>query len=190
MGQGKIIIVSAPSGCGKSTIINALLERGEIDMEFSVSATSRPPRQGEQNGVNYWFLSEEEFRRRIDNDEFIEYEEVYAGRLYGTLRSEIDRIVSTGHNIVLDIDVKGAMNVKRIYGDRALALFIMPPSVEALRQRLINRATETPEAIRERVDKAEAELTYASRYDVRIINDNLDTAINDTERVLKDFLRQ
>lgn len=187
MQSGKIIIFSAPSGCGKSTIINALLERGRVDMKFSVSATSRPPRQGETHGINYWFLSEDEFRRRIEADEFIEYEEVYKGRYYGTLRSEIDRIISTGHNIVLDIDVKGAMNVKRQYGDRALALFIMPPSLDALRDRLTGRATDSPEAIEERLAKASDELSYAPRYDTQVVNDDLTTAVDETERILLDF---
>ncbi len=188
MKEGKIIILSAPSGCGKSTIINALLDRGQIDMQFSVSATSRPPRQGETNGVNYWFLTEDEFRDRIAAGDFIEYEEVYRGRFYGTLRSEIDRITGIGHNIVLDIDVKGAMNVKKLYGERALTLFILPPSVETLRQRLYSRATDTPEAIEERLAKAESELQYAPLYDARIVNDDLPTAVNDTELTLKEFL--
>lgn len=185
---GKIIIMSAPSGCGKSTIINALLERGDIDMQFSISATSRLPRGEEKHGVHYYFLTEEEFRDRISRDEFIEYEEVYAGRFYGTLRSEIDRITGEGHNVVLDIDVKGAMNVKRLYGDKALALFIMPPSIETLRKRLEGRATDAPEVIDERVRKAAYELEFAPRYDAVVINDDLDAAVEDTHRVITDFL--
>ena len=185
---GKIIIMSAPSGCGKSTIINALLDRGDIDMQFSISATSRKPRGEEQHGVHYYFLTEEEFRDRISRDEFVEYEEVYAGRFYGTLRSEIDRITGEGHNVVLDIDVKGAMNVKRLYGDMALALFIMPPSIETLRKRLEGRATDAPEVIDERVRKAAYELEFAPRYDATVVNDDLATAIEETHRLITDFL--
>lgn len=186
--DGKIIIVSAPSGCGKSTIINALLERGDIDMQFSISATSRQPREGEVHGVNYYFLTEEEFRNHIAMGHFVEWEEVYAGRYYGTLKSEIDRIVAGGHNVVLDIDVKGAMNVKSIYGDRALALFIMPPSIEELRRRLESRATDAPEVIDERVAKAAYELSFATRYDARVVNDELSKAVNETHDVIAEFL--
>ncbi len=186
--QGKIIIVSAPSGCGKSTIINALLKRGDLDLQFSISATSRSPRAGEKHGVHYYFLSEPEFRSRIEAGDFVEYEEVYAGRFYGTLRSEIDRIVNAGHNVVLDIDVKGAINVKTLYGDRALALFIMPPSVDELRRRLEGRATDTPEVIDERVRKASYEIEFAPRYDVTVVNDDLDTAIADVHRVISEFV--
>lgn len=185
--KGKVIIISAPSGCGKSTIINALLAKGEIDMQFSVSATNRKPREGEKHGVNYYFLSDEEFRRAIDAGEFVEYEEVYPGRYYGTLRSEIDRIVDAGHNVVLDIDVKGGVNVKRMYGDEAVSVFIQPPSVEALRQRLIGRGTETPEAIAQRVDRAEFEISYAPQFDHAVVNDDLDKAIAEVSDILKDF---
>ena len=185
--KGKVIIISAPSGCGKSTIINALLAKGEIDMQFSVSATNRKPREGEKHGVNYYFLSDEEFRRAIDAGEFVEYEEVYPGRYYGTLRSEIDRIVDAGHNVVLDIDVKGGVNVKRMYGDEAVSVFIQPPSVEALRQRLIGRGTETPEAIAQRVDRAEFEISYAPQFDHAVVNDDLDKAIAEVSDIPKDF---
>ncbi len=185
--KGKVIIISAPSGCGKSTIINALLAKGEIDMQFSVSATNRKPREGEKHGVNYYFLSDEEFRRAIDAGEFVEYEEVYPGRYYGTLRGEIDRIVDAGHNVVLDIDVKGGVNVKRMYGDEAVSVFIQPPSVEALRQRLIGRGTETPEAIAQRVDRAEFEISYAPQFDHAVVNDDLDKAIAEVSDILKDF---
>jgi guanylate kinase len=186
--SGKIIIVSAPSGCGKSTIINALFEKGDIDMRFSVSATSRAPREGEEHGVHYYFLTEDEFRRKIDTGDFVEYEEVYQGRFYGTLRSEIDRVINSGHNIVLDIDVKGAMNVKRIYGDRALSVFIMPPSIDELRTRLEKRATDAPEVIEERVGKAAYELTFAPEYDVTVVNDVLSEAIAEVHKVITDFL--
>lgn len=187
MSKGKIIIISAPSGCGKSTIINALLERGEIDMQFSVSATNRQPRTGEEHGVNYYFLSDEEFRRAIDGDEFVEFEEVYPGRYYGTLKSEIKRITDAGHNVVLDIDVKGGVNVKRMYGDDAVSVFIQPPSVEALRQRLEGRGTETPEAIAQRVDRAEFEIGFAPQFDHTVVNDNLAEAIDNVSDILKDF---
>lgn len=185
--HGKIIIISAPSGCGKSTIINALLQQGEIDMQFSVSATNRQPRPGEIDGVSYHFLSDEDFRSAIANGEFVEYEEVYPGRYYGTLRSEIGRIVDSGHNVVLDIDVKGGVNVKKLYGDRAVSIFIKPPSIEALRERLVGRATETPEAIDQRVARAELEISYAPQFDHVVVNDDLIQAIGNVSSILKDF---
>lgn len=185
---GKIIIISAPSGCGKSTIINELLRRGEIDLEFSVSATSRPPRKGEVDGVNYYFLSEEQFRNAIADGKFVEYEEVYPGRFYGTLRSEVERKCSEGHNVVLDIDVKGGVNVKKMFGDQAISIFILPPSVEELKHRLEGRGTDSPEAIAERVGKAEYELSFADGYDIQVVNDNLDEAVEDTGRIIKDFI--
>ena len=188
MSEGKIIIVSAPSGCGKSTIINALMARGDIDMQFSVSATNRPPREGEVDGVNYHFLSDEEFRREISNDAFIEYEEVYPGRFYGTLKREVERVCGQGHNIVLDIDVKGGVNVKKMYGDRALSLFIVPPSVETLRRRLESRATDDKAAIDCRVAKAEYELSFSPMYDCRIVNDNLDEAVENVHDVIVKFI--
>lgn len=186
--EGKIIIVSAPSGCGKSTIINRLLQKGEIDMEFSVSATNRQPREGEVHGVSYWFLTDEEFRQAIADDNFVEYEEVYPGRFYGTLKSEVERRCREGHNVVLDIDVKGGVNVKRMYGERALALFIEPPSIDALRVRLEGRGTESPEAISQLLGKAEYELSFAPSYDIRIVNDDLDKAVADTEKAIKQFV--
>ena len=187
---GKIIIISAPSGCGKSTIINELLRRGEIDMEFPVSATSRPPREGEINGKHYFFMTEQEFRDAIAADAFVEYEEVYPGRFYGTLRSEVERRCAEGHNVILDIDVKGGVRVKKMFGDKALSLFIMPPSVDELRRRLEKRGTDTPEAIAQRVGKAEFELGFADDYDKCVINDNLDTAIALTDSIIKEFIRQ
>ena len=187
--RGKVIIISAPSGCGKSTIIKALLEKGEVDMQFSVSATNRPPRPGEEHGVHYYFLSDDDFRKAIANDDFVEYEEVYPGRFYGTLRSEIARIVDGGHNVVLDIDVKGGVNVKRLYGSEAVSIFIQPPSVEALRQRLEGRGTESPEAIDQRVARAELEISYAPQFDHVVINDLLPEAIEAVEGILKSFTR-
>ena len=186
--QGKIIIISAPSGCGKSTIINELLRRGDIDLEFSVSATSRPPREGEKHGINYYFLTEEEFRQAIAEGKFVEYEEVYPGRFYGTFRSEVERKCAEGHNVVLDIDVKGGVNVKKMFGGRALSLFILPPSVEELKRRLEGRGTDSPEAIAERVGKAEYELSFAKDYDKKVVNDNLDEAVDQTEKIIKEFI--
>lgn len=188
MKRGKIIIISAPSGCGKSTIIKALMAKGEIDMQFSVSATSRQPRAGETDGKEYFFMSEDEFRQAIAADAFVEYEEVYPGRFYGTLKSEIERICNEGHNVVLDIDVKGGVNVKSLYGADAVSIFIMPPSIDALRQRLTGRATDSDEVIEERVGRAAFELTFAPQYDVTVVNDDLDKAINDTSDSIKEFL--
>lgn len=186
--EGKIIIVSAPSGSGKSTIIGRLMERGNIDMEFSVSATNRAPRGSEVDGREYHFLSTERFREAIANGEFVEYEEVYQGRFYGTLRSEIDSRTAAGRNVILDIDVKGGVNVKKIFGNRALSLFIMPPSVEELRRRLEGRATDSPEAIAERVGKAEYELGFAQQFDRVVVNDSLDRAVGDAEDAILTFL--
>ena len=185
MEKGKIIIISAPSGCGKSTIINALLKRGEIDMQFSVSATNRPPRDGEVHGVNYYFLTDDDFKKAISQGDFVEYEEVYPGRYYGTLKSEIARIVDGGHNVVLDIDVKGGVNVKRMYGDEAVSVFIQPPSVEALRSRLVGRGTETEDAIEQRVARAEFEIGYAPQFDHTVVNDDLTEAIENVSKNLK-----
>ncbi len=186
--EGKIIIISAPSGCGKSTIINAILNEGDIDMQFSISATSRKPRGEERDGVHYYFLSEDEFRDKIANNEFVEYEEVYPGRFYGTLRSEITRICGEGHNVVLDIDVKGGVNVKQQYGGHARSIFIKPPSIAELRRRLEGRATDAPEVIDERVAKADYEISFASQYDHCVVNDNLSEAIAETRKIILDFI--
>ena len=181
-------MVAAPSGCGKSTIINALLEGGDLNLGFSVSATTRPPREGEEHGVNYYFMTEEAFRDAIAEDEFIEYEEVYPGRFYGTLRSEIDRITGQGHNIILDLDVNGALGVKRIYGDEALTIFIEPPSIAELRRRLEFRGTETEEVIDVRVDRAQYEISRAGEFDRRVVNDQLDEAIRQTRNLIGGFI--
>lgn len=188
--EPKIVIFSAPSGTGKSTIINRLGQREDVpEMKFSVSATSRAPRGAEKDGVEYRFLTADEFRRRIDNGEFVEYEEVYPGRFYGTLKSEIDRILDSGHNCVLDLDVKGALNVKKIYGDKALALFIQPPSVEALRQRLEGRNTDSAEDIEKRLERAEYELAQAQHFDRIVVNDDLDHAVQETAEACISFLK-
>lgn len=185
--EGKIIIVSAPSGSGKSTIIHRIMDSGNVDMEFSVSATNREPRGQEVNGKDYHFLTTEGFMRGIERGDFIEYEEVYPGRYYGTLRSEINARCAAGRNVVLDIDVKGGERVKRIFGDRAVSIFIMPPSVDELRRRLEARAVDTPESIDERVGKAEFEMTYAPKFDHVVVNDNLDKAVAETEKIILDF---
>lgn len=186
--MGKLIIFSAPSGSGKSTIIKALKDRGNVPLEFSVSATNRPPRPGEVDGVHYYFLSTDDFNRRIANGDFVEYEEVYPGRFYGTLKEEIDRRLAAGENVVLDIDVHGGVNVKKLYGSRALALFIQPPSVDALRSRLEGRGTESAETIAQRIGRAEYELSFAPQFDARVVNDSLPEAVADTERIIKEFI--
>lgn len=186
--QGKLIIFSAPSGSGKSTIINKLMSEYGLRGRFSISATSRKLRGSEQDGVEYYFLTEEDFRRRISEGDFLEYEEVYPGCFYGTLRSEVDRTLARGENVILDIDVQGGLNVKKIYGDRALTLFIQPPSIERLRERLERRGTDAPEVIERRLAKAETELSFAHRYDAVVVNDDLEEACSDAARVIEDFL--
>lgn len=187
--QGKIVVLSAPSGCGKSTIISRLLqEPGALPLKFSVSATNRDPRPGETDGVSYHFLSTERFREAVQGGEFIEWEEVYPGRYYGTLRSEIDNKIAAGQHVVLDIDVKGALSVKRLYGDRALTLFIQPPSVDELRRRLETRATDAPEVIDQRVGKAEYELSFAPQFDASVVNDDLDTAVEQARNIITNHL--
>lgn len=185
--QGKLIIFSAPSGAGKSTIVQHLLTRN-LDLEFSVSATSRAPRGAEKHGEHYYFLSADEFRKSIDNNEFIEFEEVYRDLYYGTLRSEVERITSKGKNIIFDVDVVGGLNIKKQYGDRALAIFIAPPGVDELRKRLVGRGTDTPEMIEQRVEKAAYELTFAPKFDVVVVNDDLSKAQNETEQIIREFL--
>ncbi len=165
------------------------MARGNVDLRFSVSATSRQPRQGETDGVNYFFLTEDEFRRRIEAGDFIEYEEVYPGRFYGTLRSEVENTCDAGHNVVLDIDVKGGVNVASLFGDRATSIFIMPPSVEELERRLRKRATDSEEVIAERVAKAEYEISFANRYDHVVVNDDLAEAVDATEKLIIDFVK-
>lgn len=189
MSKGKIIVISAPSGCGKSTIINSILDSGEFPLNFSVSATNRPPRPDEEHGVHYYFLTTDEFRNAISDGEFVEWEEVYPGRYYGTLRSELDRMISEGLNVIVDIDVKGAINVKKQYGDLARTIFVEPPSIEALRKRLEARGTDTPELIDMRINRAEYELSFAPQFDTRVVNDNLQTAVAETEGIISEFIK-
>lgn len=187
--NGKLIIFSAPSGSGKSTIINYLLKQN-LNLAFSISATSRPPRGEEKHGVEYFFLSPDEFRQRISNNEFLEYEEVYKDRYYGTLKAQVEKQLEAGQNVVFDVDVVGGCNIKKFYGDRALSLFIQPPCVEELRRRLIGRGTDAPEVIEHRVAKAEYELSFASKFDKVIINDDLEAAKAEALKVIKEFLNK
>ena len=187
--RGKLIIFSAPSGTGKSTIISWLMkEHPELNMAFSISCTSRAPRGTEQNGVESFFLTPEEFRQRIDNDEFLEYEEVYQDRFYGTLKAQVERQLEAGQNVVFDVDVKGGVNIKEHYGDEALSIFIQPPSVAELRRRLEGRGTDAPEVIDQRIARAEFELTFAEKFDRIVVNDVLEQAKADALTVIEEFL--
>lgn len=187
---GKLIIFSAPSGSGKSTIVQWLMkEHPELRLAFSISATTRAPRGTEKNGVEYLFLTPEEFKAKIDKNEFLEYEEVYKDRFYGTLKSQVESQTEQGENVVFDVDVKGGCNIKKHYGRRALSIFIQPPSVEELRRRLVNRATDAPEVIEQRLDKASYELTFAKEFDYIVVNDDLQTAEEETYRLVSDFLK-
>ena len=189
MNTGKLIIFSAPSGSGKSTLVNYLMEQHpELQLAFSISCTSRAPRGKEKNGVEYFFLSPEEFKKKIANDEFLEYEEVYEDRFYGTLKSQVEVQSQAGQNVVFDVDVKGGINIKKHYGSRALSVFIQPPSVEELRNRLVGRATDAPEVIEQRLNKAEYELSLADKFDRIVINDDLEKAKVDVYNVIKLFL--
>ena len=186
-----MLIVSAPSGSGKSTIVNWLMqEHPELKLYFSISCTSRAPRGTEQNGVEYFFLTPEEFKTKIQNNEFLEYEEVYENRFYGTLKQQVENQREAGQNVVFDVDVKGGVNIKKHYGDEALSLFIQPPSVAELRKRLEGRGTDSAEAIEERLAKAEYEMTFASQFDHVIVNDDLQAAKQETLSVVMDFLNQ
>lgn len=186
----KVIIFSAPSGAGKSTIVNHILGIRN-DLEFSISATSRAPRGQEKHGVEYYFFSADEFRKMIEEDKFVEHEEVYPGSFYGTLKSEVERIWAKGNAIVFDIDVQGGVNLKRIFGEQALSVFIQAPSVEILRKRLIGRGTDTMEAIEKRVAKAESEMEFAAgKFDYVLVNDDLQTALAEAENIVGDFLKK
>jgi len=185
----RLLIFSAPSGTGKSTIINWLMaEHPELHLAFSISCTSRAPRGTERHGVEYFFLSPEEFRERVEHDEFLEYEEVYTDRYYGTLKSQVENQLNAGQNVVFDVDVKGGMNIKEFYGGRALSIFIQPPSVEELRRRLEGRATDTPEVINDRIARAEFELAFTSKFDRVVVNDDLEKAKQETLGIVREFL--
>ena len=187
--MGKLIIFSAPSGSGKSTIINYLLQQN-LNLAFSISATSRPPRGTEQHGVEYFFLSPEEFRQRIANDEFLEYEEVYTDRFYGTLKEQVEKQLAAGQNVIFDVDVKGGCNIKKFYGERALSVFIQPPSVEELRRRLNGRGTDSQEVIESRIAKDEYELSFADKFDVVVVNDELEKAQAEALATIQEFLKK
>ena len=189
MQQGKLIIFSAPSGSGKTTIVKRLLSTFP-QFEFSISATSRQPRGEERDGVDYFFLTQEEFKQKVAEDAFVEWEEVYNGTCDGTLRSEMERIWAKGNVIIFDVDVLGGINLKRIFGQRACSIFIKAPSVEALRERLIGRGTDSMETIEKRVAKAEFELSKAAEFDFTVVNDSLDEAVARTENIIKDFLKE
>ncbi|MDE6438414.1 MAG: guanylate kinase [Muribaculaceae bacterium] len=187
--KGKLIIISAPSGCGKSTIIGDIMDRGNLDLQFSVSATNRKPRQGEVDGVNYHFLTDQQFQDLIAEGAFVEYEQVYPGRYYGTLRSEIQDRVNAGRNVILDIDVKGGVNVKQQFGDAAMSIFIAPPSIPELRWRLKTRGSDSDEEIEQRVGRAAYELTFQKDYDHVVVNDTLPEAIAQIEGLMSDYLK-
>ncbi|WP_430935350.1 MULTISPECIES: guanylate kinase [unclassified Saccharicrinis] len=185
--NGKLIIFSAPSGSGKTTIVKNLLEK-DFKMEFSISATTRAPRVNEKHGVDYYFLTPEEFRSKINDDDLLEWEEVYNDKYYGTLKSEVERITSKGNNVVFDVDVVGGLNIKKMYGNRAIAIFVKPPSIKELKKRLEIRGTDSEEVIAQRINKAEEELSYANNFDHIVVNSNLDLAIEQTEKILYNFL--
>ena len=190
-GRGRLLVFSAPSGSGKSTIVQWLVkEHPELNLHFSVSCTSRLPRGTEQNGVEYFFISPEEFKKKIENEEFIEYEEVYKDRYYGTLKSQVEQQISRGENVVFDVDVKGGCNIKQCYGSRAMSIFVQPPSIEELRRRLNSRGTDTPEVIEQRLAKADYELSFARKFDHIVVNDDLETAKQKTYELLSTFLNQ
>ncbi len=194
--MGKAILFSAPSGCGKTTIIKELMASEATErldpkaLAFSISATSRKPRGDEQHGTDYYFLSEEEFRQRVADDEFLEWEEVYAGTCYGTLKSEVQRLWDEGKVIVFDVDVNGGRNLKRYFGDQALSIFVMPPSLEVLEQRLRNRGTDSEEAIAKRLGRSAEELKQAPHFDRTIVNDDLRHAVSETRREVEAFLNE
>lgn len=187
--QGKIIILSAPSGSGKSTIISHLVKDEDLKLGFSISATSRAPRGEEKHGKEYFFLSEEEFKLKAAEGKFVEWEEVYPGVCYGTLVSEIDRITSSGRNLIMDVDVKGALNIKKRYGNRAITLFIMPPDENTLAERLKKRGTDSEENINKRLKKAEYEMSFAPQFDAVVVNDCLEEAVQNTNRLIKEFIK-
>jgi guanylate kinase len=185
--KGKLVIFSAPSGAGKTTIVRHLLQQ-DLDLEFSVSATSRNPRSGEVDGKDYYFLTTEQFKEKIKYNEFLEWEEVYMDIFYGTLKSEVEKIRRSHKNVIFDVDVVGGMNIKKYYGKNALAVFVMPPSADELKDRLVSRATDNEQSIRMRVEKALSELNYANQFDVVLINDDLQVALNEAVKVVSEFI--
>jgi guanylate kinase len=187
--EGKLVIISAPSGAGKTTIVRHLLDSG-LNLAFSVSATTRSARGNEEDGIDYFFMSVPEFRRRIENDEFVEWEEVYKDLLYGTLKSEVERIWSGGRHVIFDVDAKGGINLKKRFGIKSIAIFIMPPSVDELQNRLVKRGTDKPEKIRIRVNKAEEEIKLANQFDTVILNHYLDMAKDETLKIVRSFLEE
>ena len=188
MEKGKIIVLSAPSGSGKSTIIKALMKNRELKLDFSISATSRLPRGEEQHGKDYFFMSEEEFKGKVTEGYFVEWEEVYPGVCYGTLVSEVERITGSGNNLIMDVDVKGALNIKDRFSDDTLTIFIMPPGLQELENRLRNRGTESVDTITKRLQKAEYEMSFAPKFDKTVVNDNLETAVEEVENLIKGFI--
>ncbi len=186
---GKLIIFSAPSGSGKSTIINYLLTQ-DLNLYFSISATSRPPRGSEKEGVEYFFLTPDDFRARIANDEFVEYQEVYEDRFYGTLKSQVEKQLASGQNVVFDVDVLGGCNIKKFYGDRALSIFIQPPSIEELRNRLLKRGTDSAAVIEDRIARASYELSFSPKFDKVVVNDDLERAEKEVKQLVSDFLNR
>ena len=188
MKEGKIIIFSAPSGAGKTTIVHKMLANSDLNLEFSVSVCSRSKRAKELHGKDYYFVSTDTFRQMIENKEFLEWEEVYKDSYYGSKKSEVERIIANGKNVVFDIDVKGGINIKKYYGDKALSFFIMPPSIEELEKRLINRGTDSLEKIKTRIEKAKYEISFSNKFDIIIINDNLNNAIEEIEQKIKAFI--
>ena len=185
--DGKVVIFSAPSGAGKTTIVKEMLTQ-KFGLEFSISACSRPKRENEVDGKDYYFLSVEDFKKKIENDEFLEWEEVYKDQFYGTLRSEVDRIWGKGRDVIFDVDVIGGVNIKSVFGDKALAIFVKPPSLDILKDRLLGRSTEDEGSLKKRLEKAEFEMTYADDFDVQIINDELDVTIDEAKAILFSFL--
>lgn len=185
--QGRLIIVSAPSGAGKTSIVKYVLDNIP-QLAFSISATSRSKRENEQNGKDYYFLTADDFKRKLANDEFLEWQEVYPNQFYGTLKSEVERLWNEGKHVIFDVDVLGGLNIKKAFGKQALAVFIQPPTVEALRERLSGRGTENPESLKKRLDKAEYELSFAPQFDTIIINDVLATAQKEAVKKISDFL--
>jgi len=188
--MGKVIILSAPSGAGKTTLAKHILANKDFKLKFSVSATTRGPREGEINGKDYYFLTLKDFKKKIEEREFIEWEEVYNGILYGTLKSEIQRIFDEGYNVLFDVDVKGALNLKKYFGDKALSIFVAPPSFNELKRRLENRGTETPESLKKRLDRAKKELTYIDKFDKVVVNDDIEKAKTELTEIVAGFLNK